>query len=451
MAALAIVGPGTARAAKAPAPGFAKDVQPVLKKYCMPCHDKQNHTEGLVLESYAGLMKGTEHGKIVVPGKSSKSDIVLHITGAKKPKMPPTGKGPSAKELAVLKAWIDAGAKADAKKAGTTNDPRQRVPATGMVGGSAAPRPPSRVRPPVGALAWAPRVKGGSLLAVGSYREVLLLDALSGRVRARLSGPAGSVTSVAFSADGRLLAAASGAPGQFGEIRIWEVAGSPARPVPRRVLRGHDDLIYSIAFSPDARTIAAGSYDRRVSLWPVAGGAARMLKDHIDAVYAVAFSPDGKRIASASGDRTAKIWDVATGKRLYTLSEATAELYALAFHPSGRQLAAGGVDKMVRIWNLAADGGTLARSAFAHDGAVLGLVYSGDGRRLVTTAEDRSVKLWDAATLTEGRLFERQADWAPALALSGNGRLACGRHDGVVTVYDLASGRRLSATTLAAR
>jgi dipeptidyl aminopeptidase/acylaminoacyl peptidase len=428
----------------------------------MPCHNKQTHTEGLVLETYQGLMKGTEHGRIVVPGKSAKSDIVLHITGAKKPKMPPTGKGPSAKEVALLRAWIDAGAKPDAKKATDDQRPRGRRTDTtndqrATIGGSPGPSPRGRVRPPVGALAWAPGATGRSrdgatgLLAVGSYREVLLLDPMSGRTRARLFGPAAKVTSVAFSPDGRRLAAAGGAPGQFGEIWVWEMAGPAARPGRGRVLRGHDDVIYAIAFSPNGRTLAAGSYDRRVSLWPVTGGAPHMLRDHIDAVYDVAFSPDGRWVASASGDRTVKVWEVATGKRLFTLTEPTAELYTVAFHPSGKQLAAAGVDKMVRTWNLTADGGMLARSAFAHDGAVLALAYSKDGGQIVTTAEDRTVRLWDAATLTERRVLERQSDWAPALALSPDGRLACGRHDGIVALYDTASGRRLAATTLAAR
>lgn len=307
----------------------------------------------------------------------------------------------------------------------------------------------------------------GRWLAVGGYRQVWLIDIGKPGVqegpaipKTAVGGPSennrsaavtqaialgsasGPVTSVAFSPDGRLLAAAGGVPGQFGEIRLWDVRSR--RLV--RTLRGHEDAIYGVAFSPDGRTLAAGSYDRLVSLWSVQGGAPRMLKDHIDAVYSVVFSPDGRQVASAAGDRTIKVWDVATGRRAYTLSEPAAEQYSVAFSPDGRRLAAAGADRMLRLWNVTPAGGVLASSAFAHEGATLRLAFSPDGERLVTSGEDRWVKLWNVATLTEERVLERQPDWAPAIALRPDGRgLAVGRHDGTLALYDPLTGNRSGA------
>src|SRR5439155_7866306 len=100
------------------------------------------------------------------------------------------------------------------------------------------------------------------------------------------------------------------------------------------------------------------------------------LQDHIDSVFSVAFSSGGALLASAAADRTVKVWDVAKGKRLFTLSESTAELYAVAFSPDGKQIAAGGVDKALRTWNVSSSGGKLAKTAFAHDGAILRIAYS---------------------------------------------------------------------------
>ncbi len=439
------------------APSYGGQIQPLFQRRCMPCHDDATRTSGLSLESYAALMRGGKGGAVVVPGHSSESRLVGMIEGRLSPRMPPAGPALSAGEIAAIKAWIDGGAAEGQEKGKSGRGPASPTPEAAQL---PAIRSSVPVHGAIDAVAFSP---DGRLLALGGYRRVWLLDVGTGSVEAaRLRRPArflpshtapsrlplallgptsGPVTSLAFSPDGRLLAAGGGAAGQFGEIQLWDVAGRRLAST----LRGHRDAVYSVAFSTDGRTLAAASYDRLVSLWPLAGGPPRMLKDHIDAVYAVAFAPNGRLVASASGDRTIKVWDAASGQRVYTLSEPAAEQYTVAFSRDGKQLAAGGADKILRLWNVSATGGRLARSAFAHEGAILRVVFSPDGRRLFTTGEDRRVKVWDTATLTERRVLEEQPDWAPALALSPDARrLAVGRFDGSVALYDTATGNRLS-------
>ena len=227
-------------------------------------------------------------------------------------------------------------------------------------------------------------------------------------------------------------------PARSGEIVLWDAATGTLL----RTIKGHRDYVYQAAFSPPgALLLATSSYDKSIRLWDVSTGIEKAtLREHTDAVFPVAFSPDGKRLASGAGDRTVKVWDVSSGKRLFTLSDSLDTVYALAFHPSGRQLSAAGADKMIRTWDLAGQDGTLAFSTIAHEDAIVQLVYSADGRWMVTAAADRRVKVWDVEKRTELRVLTAQSDWPTALALHGQ-RLAVGRYDGSVSLYDLASGR----------
>ncbi len=384
----------------------------------------------LVLETYEDLLKGGKHGPVMIPGKSEESRMVLMLEGKLQPRMPFASPEPlSARDIAAIKGWIDAGAKGPAAGSRVGAAPALDIPDI---------KPQVPVASPVGSLAYSP---DGKLLAVGGYQEVRLVDAASGKSIATLGGHADLVRSLAFSPDGQWLAAAGGLPARSGEIKIWDVESRKLL----RTLQGHKDCIYSVAVRPDGKLLASGSYDKLIKLWdPGTGKELRTLKDHIDAVFAVSFSPNGKWLASGAQDRTVKIWDAATGQRLYTLSDALEGITTIAFEPSGQQLAGAGYDKVIRVWELAEKSGSQVQSMIADEDTILQITYSRDGKVIISASADRTIRIRDATTLNAVKEFEKQPDWVDAISVSPDGtRLAAGRYDGTVSVYDLGTAQQV--------
>jgi hypothetical protein len=400
-------------------PSFAKDVAPIFAANCAGCHASNVAMGTLDLDTFSGIQKGGHSGPVIVPGKSGESLLYLRITGAVTPAMPLNGKKLADGEIEIIRKWIDAGAK---------------PPGPGEVatkGAAAIPdiKPRTAVKPLISALAYRP---DGKLLALGTFKEVRLVEPETGKIVATLPGEAEDVRAVAFSRDGKLLAAAGGLPARGGEMKIWDVE----KRTPLRTIAGHADCIYAVEFTPDGKAVATASYDKLIKLWDVESGKEiRTLKDHIDAVYALAFTPDGKRLVSASADRGVKVWDVASGERLYTLSDATDGLNALAVDPAGKRVAAGGLDRTIRVWSLGEKSGTLLNSLIAHEDAILQLAWSPDGKYLVSSAADKEVKVFQADDLTLVKTL-RQPDWALSLGFAPDGKsFAVGRFDGSYEIY----------------
>ncbi len=413
----------------AAAPDFNAKVLPVFTKYCTGCHNSTDRDGKLVLETYADLLKGGKRGAEVVPGQSAQSRLVRVLSGQAVPAMPPKDNDrPKADEIALLAAWIDAGAKGPS---GTSPDP------TVLLIPKIVPTAP--VREAIYSLACSP---DGRWIAVGRYGKVELLAAESRAVVETLAGLPGQVNDLAYSADGSRLVAATGQPGLFGEVRIWDVA-DPLNAKPVRTIRGHRDSLFAVALSADGHTLATGSYDQQIILWDAAsGGQLRTLSGHSGAIFSLAFSPNGRFLVSASGDRTVKLWDVASGERLETFGQPIMDQYAVAFNSAGTRVVGAGADNRIRQWSISPSGkeGTnrLLESRVAAEQPLVKLVYSPDGRTLVASSEDRTIKLWDSDKLTAIGELERQGDVAAALAfLPKSCRLVVGRMDGSLKVYDL--------------
>lgn len=412
------------------APDFNTHVLPILNKYCSACHSADEAEGKLVLASFDELMKGGENGAAITPGRSETSRLIRLLTREAKPFMPPDdSEAPKPEEILILRRWIDAGAKGPS---GAAPDPTMLV--TPKIKVTVPPRGS------VNSIAAAPQ---GETLAIARFGEVELVP------QGRKLEHVGNVQSVSFSSEGAHLVAASGEPGLFGEAKLWKVDDGTLV----KTFRGHKDALLCARLSPDGKLLATASYDHSIILWDVESGKpVATLEGHNGAVFDVAFHPGGHLLASASGDRTVKLWRVPDGARLDTLKESTQELYALAFHPSGEQLAAGGVDNRIRLWQVHPEGkengSPLLESKFAHEQAILRLVYSADGNTLVSSGEDSLVKVWNAADLSNRATLEGQSDWPAALAISPDNQIHVGRLDGTLSKYDAGTASADAAAAL---
>jgi len=108
-----------------------------------------------------------------------------------------------------------------------------------------------------------------------------------------------------------------------------------------------------VAFSPDGRTLASGSWDNTIKLWDLESGEIRRsLSGHTDGVNSVTFSPNGKTLASGSSDLTIKLWDVESGEIRRTLAGHTIGVNSVRLSPDGRTLASGAYDGTVLLWDI---------------------------------------------------------------------------------------------------
>jgi len=276
---------------------------------------------------------------------------------------------------------------------------------------------------------------GRQILSGSRDNTIKLWDTETGNEIRTFSGHTGAVTSVAFSSDGKQILSCTGYPEY--SIKLWDAA--TGREI--RTFSGHTSWVNSVAFSPDGRQVLSCSNDKTIKLWDMeTGNEIKIFTGYTDGGYSVAFSPDGRQIIS--GGSIIKLWDAATGKVIRNFSEGGGHV---TFSPDGNQvLSTSFNDYTFKLWDVAT--GREIRTFSGHRNPVNYIVFSPDGKQILSGSDDETHKLWDTAT---GREIRTYNDGGDRMVFSPDGRqvlsvIKIGNlYNRTLKLWDVATGREI--------
>jgi len=436
----------------ADAPGFRRDIAPILIKNCLACHGPDKASGSWRADTFARLSRDGGSGPALVPGKPLESTLyTLLVAGDAAVRMPKKADALAAADIERIRKWIADGAKFDG--------PDKTESLAALVGGADHPQSPQTYRATAPTTAIAFSGDGSQLLAAG-YHEVTVWNAETGLLERRIGNAPQRIQGIVLSPDGRTLYVGGGTPGESGEAAAYDFASGKRL----RVFGSLPDLVLDLALSPDGSHLAAAGADRTVHIWRTADGRRTLLaKQHADAVTCVSFSRCGKFLAAGSLDNMVKVFDPATAELKATYTSQKSKVHAVAFDPGSDELVSAGDDAKLHIWipqRIAEFDGTAAQMEdrfkknppVRHLAGLTSPILRGTSApgAFFSASADAKVREYDLAKAQIVREFVGLTDWACSVAVNPKtDRLAAAGFDGRVCIWNRADGKLVAAFTAA--
>jgi WD40 repeat protein len=268
---------------------------------------------------------------------------------------------------------------------------------------------------------------GARIVTASSDQSVRIWDAASGLECVRLHAHDGAVANAAFSAQGDRIISRGAADGT---VRVWDAS------LGYELMRAqHYTTLYTAAFSPDDRSIATSSSG--VQVWDAASGK-RTAMCVAAGGQSAEFSPDGKSIVAGSLEADVSIIDAQTGGVVRTLPTRAAHA---GYSPDGKRIITSN-EKSCALWEV--NTGSRLLSLEGHVDSVRRASFSSDGRRIATASFDKTVRIWDAADGRQLLLFGEHKDPVEYAYFSSDGERVVSSHDGLAYIWNASSGSLLA-------
>lgn len=403
-------------------------VQPILRKHCLNCHNENQPRGGLSLSGLDKIEAGSTSGDVVVPGAPEESLLYLVTAHLENPKMPPNKPRIPARELALIEKWIATGLAKDLGKDGVENlqsarDAEEDAGSGSMQGmqpvlsSDADEKAEKNVASYVDAIplpqaipitAIAAHSTNPSIAIPGLGQILFMTGDDAGAVRA-VPIAANTITTLAYSRNGKQLLVGCGTPGDWGKILRLNL-NSLQWDAP---IGAESDTPLCMSESPDGRFLAVGNSSKNVSIYEMATGKlVHTLKKHTDWVTFVAWSPDG--LLLATGDRFGSIlvWEAQSGNVFTNLRNHVGSVTGLIWSENGDELFSTGWDGTLRRWNLHTQ--NEVKNWTVHSKGSHGLISLSNDQTasveypLVSYGRDGMVRIWtiDGSLITERSLGE---------------------------------------------